>query len=162
MSKTFKDLSLLALLTLGVTFLVWLPHILALPNFWGLSFKDGFSTIYRNFDGLEYVVIAKSFYNPSLIASLPQSLPANYFASHFPGYAILIYVFAPILGFLKSMLFVSIASTILSVWAFYFFVRNLKLTSYPLFLSSLFLTSKLCSCSVAELSLSPERKVVKI
>lgn len=139
MHKTIKDLSILFIATLTITILVWLPHILALPNFWGLSFKEGFSTIYRNFDGLEYVIIAKSFYNPSLIATLPQSLPASYFPSHFPGFAILIWVFAPIMGFLKSMLFVSVVSTILSAWAFYFLVKNLKLTAQPLFLSLLFL-----------------------
>lgn len=139
MRKTIKYLAILTILTLSVTLLIWLPHILALPNFWGLSFKEGFSTIYRNFDGLEYIIIAKSFYNPGQIASLPQSLPASYFASHFPGYAVLIFVFAPFLGYLKSMLFVTILSTILAVWAFYFLVKNLKLTTSPLFLSSLFL-----------------------
>lgn len=138
-SKTIKDLTIILLLTLALTVLVWLPHILALPNFWGLSFKEGFSTIYRNFDGLEYVIIAKSFYDPGVIASLPQSLPANYFASHFPGYSILINLFAPFLGFLKSMLFVSLASTILAAWAFYFLIRNFKLSFHPLFLSFIFL-----------------------
>lgn len=139
MRKTIKDLLILFLLTIIIILLIWLPHLLALPNFWGLNFSNGFNTIYRNFDGLEYVIIAKTFYDPSLISSLPQSLPAGYFASHFPGYALLINIFAPVLGFLKSMLFVSVLSTILSVWAFYFLVRNLKLTSNPLFLSSLFL-----------------------
>ncbi len=139
MSNKFKDLSLLTLFTITVIFLVWLPHLLALPNFWGLSFKEGFSTIYRNFDGLEYVIIAKTFYNPELIATLPQSLPATYFASHFPGYAILISFFALFFGSLKSMLFVSLASTILATWAFYFLVRDFKLSSNPLFLSFIFL-----------------------
>lgn len=139
MNKTTKDLLAVAALTLVATLIVWLPHILALPNFWGLSFKEGFSTIYRNFDGLEYVIIAKSFYNPEVISSLPQSLPANYFASHFPGYAILITLFAPFLGFLKSMLFTSVVSTILAAFAFYFLVRNLHLTSKPLILTAIFL-----------------------
>lgn len=139
MNKTTKDLLLIAALTLAATLIIWLPHILALPNFWGLNFSNGFSTIYRNFDGLEYVIISKTFYNPDLIASLPQSLPANYFASHFPGYAILISLFAPFLGFLKSMLFTSIISTILAVWGFYFLVSKLKLSSHPLFLSFIFL-----------------------
>lgn len=139
MTKTLKDLLTLSTLTLIITFLVWLPHILALPNFWGLDFSNGFATIYRNFDGLEYIVIAKSFYNPVVIASLPLSLPANYFASHFPGYAIAIAGFAPILGYLKSMLFVSLLSTILSVWVFYLLIRDFKLSAHPLFLSVLFL-----------------------
>ncbi len=139
MNKTTKDLFVLALLTLSITFLVWLPHFLALPNFWGLQFSNGFATIYRNFDGLEYIIIAKTAYNPELIATLPQSLPASYFASHFPGYPILIALFAPILGFLKSMLFVTTASTVLATWAFYFLIRNLKLSKHPLFLSLIFL-----------------------
>lgn len=139
MHKTTKDLIFLAVATVGITFLVWLPHILALPNFWGLSFKEGFATIYRNFDGLEYITIAKTFYNPAALASIPQNLPANYFASHFPGYAILIAIFAPFLGYLKSMLFVSGLFTIASAIAFYFLVKDFRLTSQPLMLTALFL-----------------------
>ena len=138
-NRTLKDLTLIALSTVLVTFLVWLPHILSLSNFWSLSFTNGFSTIYKNYDGTEYITIAKSFYNPSLISSLSQNLPPSYFASHFPGYSLLIYLFAPILGFLKSMLFSSLLSTILSAWMFYFLVRDFKFTTKPLFLSLLFL-----------------------
>lgn len=139
MNSKLKDLIILTSVTIITTLLIWLPHILALPNFWGLSFKEGFSAIYRNFDGLEYVVIAKTFYNMDAIASLHQSLPAIYFASHFPGYSILIALFASLLGFLKSMLFVSILSTILAVWAFYLLVRDFKLSSHPLLLSLIFM-----------------------
>ena len=139
MRKWIKDCFILASATFFITFLIWLPHILSLTNFWGLDFEVGFNTIYRNFDGLEYIIIAKTFYNPELIASLPQSLSADYFASHFPGYAIVINLFAPLAGYLKSMLFVSLTSTILAAWAFYFLVRDFKLSSHPLFLSFLFL-----------------------
>ena len=139
MSKSARDCLILAFTTAVITFTVWLPHLLTLPNFWGLSFNEGFATIYRNFDGLEYVIIAKTFYNPISIAALAQSLPANYFASHFPGYAVLIAFFAPILGYLKSMLFVSLSSTILACWAFYFLVKDFKLSNHPLFLSFVFL-----------------------
>lgn len=139
MGKSVKDCIILALFTLAAVFLIWLPHILTLPNLWGLSFTEGFSTIYRNFDGLEYVVIAKTFYNPVSISILPLSLPANYFASHFPGYSVLIYIFAPFWGYLKSMLFVSILSTILAAITFYFLVKDFKLSNHPLFLSFVFL-----------------------
>lgn len=139
MTRTIKDLALLAFSTIFITFAIWLPHLLSLPNFWGLSFKEGFPIIYRNFDGLEYVIIAKTFYYPELIASMGQSLPTSYFASHFPGYSILILLFAPIFGFLKSMLFVSLISTILSAWVFYKLLKDFKLTLHPLFLSFIFL-----------------------
>ncbi|OGE72424.1 hypothetical protein A3H40_04230 [Candidatus Daviesbacteria bacterium RIFCSPLOWO2_02_FULL_38_15] len=139
MSRQIRDFFILALLTLGVTLLVWLPHLLSVQDFWGLNFSQGFSTIYRNFDGLEYVIIAKTFYNVQAITDLHQSLPAAYFASHFPGFSILIALFAPFLGYLKSMLFVSVLSTILSVWAFYALLQDFNLSDHPLFLSSLFL-----------------------
>ncbi len=139
MTRSLKDILILTLVTLGVTFLIWLPHLLSLENFFGLNFSEGFRTIYRNFDGLEYIVIAKSFYEPAKIALLPQSLEASYYASHFPGYSLLILVFAQIMGFLKSMLLVSLASTIASVVAFYFLVKDFKLTANPLLLSIIFL-----------------------
>lgn len=139
MNKTISHLILIASFVVISITLVWLPHLLALPNFWGLNFNNGFATIYRNFDGLEYVIISKTWYDPILIQNIPQSLPANYFASHFPGYSILIALFAPLLGYLKSMLFVSVLSTILAIFAFYLLVRDFKLTNHPLLLSLIFL-----------------------
>lgn len=139
MTKAVKDLLIIAAFVLICTFLIWLPHLLAIPNFYGLNFSSGFNTIYRNFDGLEYIVIAKSFYNPILIAGIPQPLPAIYYASHFPGFPLLIALFAPFLGFLKSMLFISVLFTILSAFAFYFLVRDFKLTTHPFTLTLTFL-----------------------
>jgi hypothetical protein len=137
MSKTTKDLLIITLSTIALTLLVWLPHILGL-NFYGLDFSNGFATIYRNYDGLEYIVIAKSFYIPSQIAALPFTMTPTYYASHFPGYSLLILLFS-FLGFLKSMLFVSVASTILAAITFYFLVRDFKLSEKPLLLSLIFL-----------------------
>lgn len=139
MNKIIKHIIIICALVLFSTFLIWLPHILALPNFWGLNFGNGFNTIYRNFDGLEYVVIAKSFYNPTLIADIPQKLPAIYYASHFPGYPILITFFAPFLGYLKSMLFISMLFTTASAVVFYFLLKTFKLASNPLLLTLVFL-----------------------
>ena len=139
MTKTWRDLFLITGFVLLSTFLIWLPHLLAIPNFWGLNFSNGFNTILRNFDGLEYIVIAKTWYQPELIAGIPQSLPANYFASHFPGFPIAIAAFAPFLGNLKSMLLVSLLFTIASAIAFYFLLKDFKLTSKPLLLTLIFL-----------------------
>jgi hypothetical protein len=139
MNKTFKDLLIIPISTLLLTLLIWLPHLLQLHSFLNLDFSAGFNTIYRNYDGLEYVVIAKSFYDPSLIKPLSPIISPNYYASHFPGYSILILLFAPLFGFLKSMLFVSLASTIASACAFYLFISKLKLTNHPLLLSLIFL-----------------------
>jgi hypothetical protein len=138
-SKTIKDLCLITGFVLLSTFLIWLPHFLSLSNFWGLNFSNGFNTIYRNFDGLEYIVIAKTFYDPSLIAGIPQPMPAGYYAAHFPGFPIVIAFLAPLFGYLKSMLVVSLFFTVASTIAFYFLVKDFKLTSHPLALALTFL-----------------------
>lgn len=139
MKAVFKDILILISLTLLITTLVWLPFYLKLENLWGLNFSQGLSTIYRNFDGLEYIVIAKSLYQPEIISSLPLELSPNYYAAHFPGYALSILSLAPLIGFLKSMLLSSLLFTIGSVIIFYFLVKNFRLTSHPLFLSFVFL-----------------------
>lgn len=136
--KTLKDLSIIACITLFLTLAVWLPHFLRL-DFYGLNFSEGFNTIYRNYDGMEYITIAKSLYFPEAIKNVPQSLPAIYYAAHFPGYSIAILAFAPFLGFLKSMLFVALLFTVLSAWVFYLLVRDFELTKHPIWLTFLFL-----------------------
>lgn len=136
--KTLKNCLILSLATILITLAVWLPHILRL-NFYGLNFSEGFNTIYRNFDGIEYIIIGKTFYNERAIASLPQELPHTYYAAHFPFYSMLILVFEPVFGLLKSMVLVTVLSTVASVIAFYFLVRDFKLSSRPLWLSLVFL-----------------------
>lgn len=139
MSKTIFHLTLITAFVLITTFLIWVPHYFALSDLFALNFSNGFNTIYRNFDGLNYIVISKSFYNPQIINQIPNTLSANYYAAHFPGFPIVILLFAPFLGFLKSMLFVSLLFTILAAWVFYFLVKDFYLTKNPLLLTIIFL-----------------------
>lgn len=134
-----RDILYIIFGTVVLTLAIWVPHFLRLNNFYNLDFSAGFNTIYRNYDGINYVVIAKTFYYPDLIVNLPQSLPTNYYAAHFPGYPILISVFALFMGYLKAMLFVPLLFTILSALSFYFLVKNFRLTDHPLILSLIFL-----------------------
>ncbi len=139
LNRSAKDLLIISLSAIFLTLLIWLPHLLAFNNLFNLNFSQGFNTIYRNFDGIEYIIIAKTFYNPNLMARLPQSLPSIYFASHFPGYSLAILLFAPLVGFLKSMILTSLLFTIASIIAFYFLLKDFKLTEKPLLLSLMFL-----------------------
>lgn len=142
MRQTIKDLVILAIAVVGSTLLVWAPFILRVKSFWGLSYPGtGLETIWRNFDGLNYIAVAKSLYNQQILSDQFSSLGLSpiYFASHFPAYPALISVFAPFFGFLNSMLFVTVFFTILSVWIFYLLVRDFKLSTNPLWLSLVFL-----------------------
>ncbi len=55
------------------------------------------------------------------------------------NYSLAILLFSPLLGFLKSMLFVALLFTILSAWMFYLLIRDFELTKHPLWLTFLFL-----------------------
>jgi len=115
------------------TLIAWAPFIL----------KGQFSTVYKNFDGPLYIIAAKTGYNPALISQINRdaSLPQNplYYAAHLPLYPFFIYLGSFILGFLKSMLVVTILSSIILAWFFYFLLKKWKLTKHPLILTSVFL-----------------------
>ncbi len=124
----------LVAITLFITLLIWLPYILRI-NFFGLNFSSGFETIYRNYDGIEYIIIAKTLYNTQLIAKLPQSLSANYYASHFPGFSLAMMPFAAVLGYLKSMILVSVIFTVFSTIALYYLAKEILLIKSPVWLA---------------------------
>ncbi len=97
--------------------------------------------IYRNYDGLLYIIPAKTLYDinkidvpgKGLIVSLP--LGAKYFAAHLPLYPLFIRLFSVVMGYLKSMIFVNILFTVLLAMFFYYFVKELKLSRNPLLLA---------------------------
>lgn len=139
MNKTIRDCLLITIASTILTIAIWIPHFFSLKNFYGLDFSKGMSSIYQNYDGLEYIIIAKSYYSPGELAKVPQEKPPEYYPSHFPGYSFFISLFAPIFGYLKSMLLVTQIFTVLSILAFYFLVKDFKLTSNPLVLSLIFI-----------------------
>ncbi len=125
-----RDLLLLGCLTVSSTLLLWLPFLF-LPN--------GFQTVLKNYDGLNYIIVAKSLYNTTVISTFPQSLPPIYFAAHFPLFPVLIRVVAPLLGYLHSMLFVTLLFSVTSIWAFYLLLQELKLSQSTFWLCIIFL-----------------------
>ena len=124
------------------TFILWFPFIIHAGNWMGLSIPDSnFQYIYRNFDGLLYIVPAKTFYNPRAIEQLglETNLSPSYFAAHLPLYPFLIRIFAPVIGLLKSMVFVNILATVCLGILFYHVLRKFQLTKHPLILTGVFL-----------------------
>ncbi len=107
------------------------------------AMKGQFSTIYKHFDGPLYIIPAKTGYNPQAIKLLDRdaSLPHNpiYFAAHLPLYPFFIYMGSFAVGFLKSMLSVTVVTTILLSWFFYYMLKKFSLTRHPLLLSTVFL-----------------------
>ncbi|MDP3244378.1 MAG: hypothetical protein Q8M83_01825, partial [bacterium] len=79
------------------------------------------ATIVSNYDGPLFLVVAKTFYDKIAIGqSFQFPLPTEYYAAHFPLFPLLIKLFSFVGGYPYSMLFVTLASSIL---ALYFFNR---------------------------------------
>jgi Gpi18-like mannosyltransferase len=120
------------------TIVLWLPFLLKIGQI-------NFQYIYRNFDGLLYIIPAKTFYQinqidipgQGLIVSLP--LGPKYFAAHLPLYPLFIRLFAYVFGYLKSMLFVNVFFTVGLSAFFFYLLKQLKLSEKPLVLTLVFL-----------------------
>ena len=144
-----KDISIYFTLTLIVflsTFILWLPYLTKSTNWLGLTIpRSDFHYIYKHFDGPLYIIAAKSLYNPKVIESLrkQENIPdAKYFAAHLPLYPLLIRGIRDIGvigGYLRSMIFVNLLSTLLLALFLFYFLKRLKLTDKPLLLVTIFL-----------------------
>lgn len=132
MKKISKDLILLIIAAIASTFLIWLPFAFS----WG----KGMLTVFANYDGPNYIVIAKTLYQPELIRqaySLP--IPLEYYPAHFPGYPLLIRILDPFMPGTWAMLLTTLMTTILAASIFYLFIKKFRLSKKPLWLSILFL-----------------------
>lgn len=132
MKKISKDLTILALVTLTSTLFIWLPFAFGLGK--------GMLTVFANYDGPNYIIIAKTLYNKELIRwaySLPT--PLEYYPAHFPGYPLLIKILDLFMPGTWAMLISTLTTTILAVSFFYLLVKKFKLSKAPLWLSIVFL-----------------------
>ena len=122
------------------TLLLYLPFLLRI-GIAGLQIPHlDMSFIYKNYDGLLYIIPAKTWYNIQSIRSLQLELPLDprYFAAHLPLYPFFISIFS-FIGFIRSMIFVNILATVLLAIVFYLVVKKLKLSDNPLILTFVFL-----------------------
>ena len=137
----FSSLSLVLIVCIS-TFILWFPFLFHFSSWFGLKIKNSnFQYIYKNYDGPLYIIPAKTFYHPQLIdkIGIELALSPKYFAAHLPFYPLLIRLFSPIAGYLKSMVFVNLLATICLTLCFYFIVADLKLSKKPFLLTIVFL-----------------------
>ena len=130
--KLKKELLLIILASFLVTFLVWLPFL--------LGFNGGIFTLFKNYDGPNYLVIAKSWYNKEFISShfsLPT--PVEYYPAHLPAYPLTISFFNLFFRGPTAMLNSTLFFTVLCAISFYLLVYKFKLSENPLWLSLVFL-----------------------
>ncbi|HUW22071.1 MAG TPA: hypothetical protein VMW41_05415 [Candidatus Bathyarchaeia archaeon] len=141
MSQMKKKLAIIALITLTSTFSIWLPFILSLKSFLGFPIPSGgTSNLWANYDGPNYIIVAKTWYQKKLIErnfSLP--LPLEYYPAHWPGYPLLIRLVGNLLPFTQAMMVSTLISSLLAATVYFLFLSEFKLSTNPLWLTVVFL-----------------------
>ena len=111
----------IALIFLGLT---WLPFFLKV-NFWGIDFSGGLQVLWSNFDGPNYLIIAKTFYNKTLIGqTFSNPLPLEYYPAHWPLYPAMIALLDIFLPGPWAMLLVSIIGLAIFYWVLIKFLET--------------------------------------
>ncbi|MFC1711808.1 hypothetical protein ACFLZ1_04460, partial [Patescibacteria group bacterium] len=103
--------------------------------------------IERNYDGPIYVVLAKTFYNPTKLKNINfNKLPPVYFANHFPLMPTLISITSFFTkDSFRAVILITWLSTIGFALVFYKFLQKFKITNKPLLLTlvSLFIPPRM-------------------
>ncbi|MBP9670385.1 hypothetical protein KBD75_03230 [Candidatus Woesebacteria bacterium] len=151
--KMWKKLAIVMVVCLVSLFIFWMPFLFKTQNFWGINF-DGRSmqTIVTNFDGANFLVVAKTLYNPKQIeVDFPSILSGRknlYFSAHYPGLPLVIRIFDIFLSGPNALLASIILSNVLMAMALYLFfslvVKNDKVASY-LTILALFIPARMLS-----------------
>lgn len=113
-----KNILFLIVIVLITSFIVWLPFIINNQTF----------QLFANYDGPNYLVISKCWYNPLCIArNFSLSLPLEYYPAHFPGYPTTIYLFDLTLPGWWAMIFSTLTGTVLYAVSLYMLFDLLKI-----------------------------------
>lgn len=123
-----KHLALVVLLSLVSLFFFWLPFLAKTDSFWGIDFGSrGMDVVIRNFDGLNFLVAAKSLYDPHIIESINSRFLTTdnplYFTAHYPGFPLVIRFFDLFLPGTYALLAAVVFANILLPLSLYLFFR---------------------------------------
>jgi len=130
--RTRKEILILTAASFLATLVIWLPFI--------FKINGNMNTVFKNFDGPNYIIVAKSWYDKAYIGknfSLPT--PLEYYPAHLPGYPLTISFLNAFFPGPWAMLLSTIIFTLCSSVAFFLLLKKFKLSENPLWLSLVFL-----------------------
>jgi len=131
----------LILLVIAFTLVVWLPFFTKakLPG-WEMDFSTGTKLLWQNYDGPNYLIVEKTWYNKEAIMSeFSSPLPAEYYPAHFPMYPAIISVFDIFLKGPTAMLMATLLGSVLCFWMFYKYLKDFKISKNAFWLCLVFL-----------------------
>ena len=130
--KVKKELLSILFISVLITVAIWLPFF--------FGFKEGIITLFKNYDGPNYLIIVKSWYNQGFIKntfSLPT--PVEYYPAHLPGFPLTISLLTIFFTGPWSGLISTLLATVACGIIFYLFVYKFKLSENPFWLTAVFL-----------------------
>ena len=142
MKSIVRPVFLIIAVVLVSTFILYLPFFTHSLHLLGYPVEEkGLSYVYQNYDGVLYIVPAKTWYLPEKIANLRLEipLPQEYYAAHLPVYPFFIAAFAPVTGYLQAMIGVNIMFAMIAAIVFYLLLWKFEITAKPFVLTSVFL-----------------------
>lgn len=130
----------ITLIVLGSTLLLWLPFLLRASRWITIPIEDSnFRYIFRHYDGLLYLIAAKTFYSAHALGKIVLDTPISvqYYAAHLPLYPITLILLAPFVGFLKALVVSTVGFTLFLGYLFYYGITQFRLTKHPLILTTI-------------------------
>lgn len=125
----YKSLFLLLLAVIASTLVLWLPFFLRISDVWGLNFSDGMMKVWANFDGPNYLTVARTWYDKALIArNFSVVQPLEYYPAHWPFYPFVIFLTDLLFSGPNAMLFSSLLGVVFFYFVFYRFLVKEGLT----------------------------------
>ncbi len=122
-ASSIVDKLKLVLITIATSALFWLGMYFNIPGKIGFP-STQLETVFANYDGPNYLIIAKCGYNFDCIRqnfSLP--LPVEYYPAHLPGYPLIIKYFAIFTTGPKAMLLTTLLGSVFLSLIFYEFLK---------------------------------------
>jgi len=132
---------ILALVVVASTLFIWLPFVLKMElPMWKIDFSDGSRILWQNYDGPNYLVVEKTWYNKiDILNKFSNPLPAEYYPAHFPLYPAIIAIFDTFMRGPWAMLMATLLGTVLCYLAFFRLLSEYKLSSNARWLTLVFL-----------------------
>lgn len=142
MTSITRSILIIIAVVIASTFILYVPFFTKSLHLLGYPVEEkGMNYVYQNYDGVLYIVPAKTWYKAEAIADMKLEipLPQEYYAAHLPVYPAFIALLAPFFGYLQSMIAVTLLFSVLAAIIFYLLLHKLELTAFPLALSIIFL-----------------------
>lgn len=134
-----KHRGIVLLVAVCSLFIFWAPFKLKIPSLLGVAFNGaGMEMIVQNFDGLNFLIVAKTWYNPTQIAENYSDVLVGrkplYFSAHYPGLPLLIDTFDTVVSGPDAVLLAILTSNILLAlgmfWFFDWYTKNSKMAMW--------------------------------